>query len=152
MQLSSAGLALLKQFEGFRDAVYLDVAGLRTIGYGHRLLVTESFPAGVTEDKAAAILTDDVSSAERAVLRLVHATLTQGQFDALVDFVFNLGQGKLSGSTLLKDLNAKQYDAAALQLLLWDHAGSKECTQLKARRAAEYTLWTGHAPLTSSKS
>ncbi len=71
------------------------------------------------------------------------APLTQGQFDALVDFTFNLGQGKLANSTLLKDLNAKQYNAAALQLLQWDHAGVKEVAQLKARRQAEYNLWQG---------
>lgn len=146
MELSAGGLALLKQSEGFSATVYLDSAGLRTIGYGHKLLPRESFPNGITEAQAAAILTNDVATAERAVTRLVRATLTQGQFDALVDFVFNLGQGRLAGSTLLTDLNAQQFNAAAQQLLLWDHSGAKELAALKARRAAEYQLWTGHAP------
>lgn len=146
MQLSAAGLALLKQSEGFSAKVYLDVAGLHTIGYGHRLLPGESFPNGVTEDQATVLLNADVATAERCVSRFVRVPLTQGQFDALVDFTFNLGSARLRNSTLLVDLNREQYASAAQQLLLWDHSGSKELAALKARRAAEYQLWTGHAP------
>jgi lysozyme len=146
MQLSAAGLALLKQSEGFRGNTYLDIAGVPTIGYGHRLLPGESYPNGITEAQAADLLVRDVTTAETAVGCLLRVSVTQGQFDALVDFVYNLGQGRLAESTLLKDLNAGQPDAAALQLLLWDHAGAKECAALKARREAEYQLWTGHAP------
>jgi lysozyme len=143
MELSAAGLELAKQFEGFRERVYLDVAGFPTVGYGHRLLHPDSFPNGLNESQALDILAHDVRDAEQAVKRLVKVTLTQGQFDALVDFVFNLGQGKLAASTLLKNLNAGQYEAAAQQLLLWDHAGAKENSNLKARRAAESRLWHG---------
>jgi len=69
--------------------------------------------------------------------------LSQGQFDALVDFVFNLGSGRLASSTLLKILNAGRYADAAEQLLRWDQAGGKECPPLKARREAELALWQG---------
>jgi lysozyme len=141
MQFSAAGLDLLKRSEGFRNRTYLDVAGFPTIGYGHRLLHPESFPKGVTEEQAAEILISDVRDAEQAVERLVKVPLTQGQFDALVDFCFNLGQGKLAESTLLRELNAGQYEAAAGQLLRWDHAGSQECSALKARREAEFELF-----------
>lgn len=144
MQISAAGLALLKQSEGFRGKVYLDINGLPTIGYGHRLLHPESFPNGITEAKAAGILVNDLREAEQAVSRLVRVPLAQGQFDALVDFCFNLGQGRLAASTLLTDLNAGRYAAAAEQLLLWDHAGSQESTALRARREAEFHLW--HSP------
>ena len=82
-----------------------------------------------------------MSEAEQGVLRLVKAALTQGQFDALVDFVFNLGSGRLAGSTLLVYLNAGRYDDAAGQLLRWDHAGAIEVAGLKARREAEFKLW-----------
>jgi lysozyme len=147
MQFSDTGLALIKQSEGLRAAVYLDVRGLRTIGYGHRLQPRESYPNGINDVQASAILVKDVAIAERAVSAMVRVVLTQGQYDALVDFVFNLGAQRLYQSTLLRDLNAGQYDAAALQLLLWDHAGDKELDALKKRRAAEYTLWTGHTPV-----
>jgi len=139
IQCGRAGL--LKRSEGFRGRVYLDVAGFPTIGYGHRLLHPESFSNGIDEAQAARILAGDVREAEQAVLRLVKVPLTQGQFDALVDFCFNLGAGKLAESTLLKNLNAGQYDAAQEQLLRWDHAGSQENAGLRARREAEAQLW-----------
>jgi lysozyme len=141
MEFSAAGMNLLKRSEGFRNRVYLDVAGVPTIGYGHRLLHPNSFPGGIDEPQAAEILAADVRDAEEAVARLVKVPLTQGQFDALVDFVFNLGQGKFASSTLLKDINAGRLDAAAQQLLCWDHSGANEISALKTRREAEFQLW-----------
>jgi lysozyme len=143
MEFSAEGMELLKRSEGFRGRLYLDVAGIPTIGYGHRLLPGESFPNGIEEPQAARMLAGDVRQAEAAVQRLVRVALTQGQFDALVDFVFNLGEGRLEGSTLLKQLNAGLYAAAQEQLLRWDHAGAKENFGLKERREAEFQLWGG---------
>ena len=141
MKLSAEGLQLIKQQEGFRSRTYLDVAGFPTIGYGHRLIHPGSFPDGVSEAEAAEILAADVRDAEQAVERLVKAALNQGQFDALVDFCFNLGSGRLASSTLLKVLNAGRYADAAEQLLRWDQAAGQECPALKARRQAELALW-----------
>jgi lysozyme len=149
MQLSEAGLDLIKRSEGFRGNTYLDVAGLATIGYGHQLLPGESFPNGISEAQAEQILASDVQQSEQAIQRLVRVPLTQGQFDALVDFCFNLGAGKLAASTLLKDLNAGQYEAAREQLLRWDHVGTQENAGLKARREAEFQLW-GSEPAPSN--
>ena len=143
MQISEAGLDLIKQSEGFRAQTYKDVAGYPTIGYGHKLRPGESFPNGVTEQQATQILLEDVETAEAAVGRLVHVALTQGQYDALVDFTYNLGAGALAGSTLLRDLNAKEYATAGLQLLLWSHAGGVEVEGLLKRRQAELNLWVG---------
>jgi len=141
MKFSAAGMHLLKKSEGFRAQVYLDAAGFPTIGYGHRLLHRDSFPNGIDEPQAANLLLSDVRDAEQAVQRLVKVPLTQGQLDALVDFCFNLGAGKLASSTLLKALNAGRYDEAVEQLLRWNHAGGRECSALKARREAEAELW-----------
>jgi lysozyme len=146
MQLSAEGLELIKRFEGFRGQQYTDVAGFPTIGYGHRIVPPESFPperfpGGVSEPQAATILAGDVSAAERAVSRLVKVALTQGQFDALVDFCFNLGSGRLAGSTLLRVLNGGRYDDAVEQLLRWDLAAGEVNLGLKARREAELRLW-----------
>lgn len=145
MKLSAAGLELIKRSEGFRNKVYLDMAGLPTIGYGHRLVHPECYPDGICETQADVILLWDVHEAEQAVSRLVKVPLTQGQFDALVDFTFNLGSGRLASSTLLQDLNAGKYDAASAELLRWDHSGEEEVASLKARREAEFQLWTGAA-------
>ena len=150
MQLSAAGLALLKESEGFRSQVYRDTTGLPTIGYGHRLLPEESYPNGITEDGAREMLRNDVRGAEQSVRRLVRVPLAQGQFDALVDFCFNLGARRLAGSTLLADLNAGRYPAAAEQLLLWDHTGAEENAGLRTRRIAEFQLWHSNPALQAS--
>lgn len=141
MQLSDAGLDLIKRSEGFRSRTYRDVAGIPTIGYGHRILTSESFPNEIDEAQAAQILENDVRIAEQAVLRLAKGPLTQGQFDALTDFVFNLGAGRLAASTLLKALNAGHPEEARVQLLRWDMAAGKQNSGLKARREAEFQLW-----------
>jgi lysozyme len=143
MHLSAAGLECMKKAEGFRNRAYKDVAGIPTIGYGHRLLPGESFPGGIGHAQAETLLLSDVRLAEQALERLVKVPLAQGQFDALVDFIFNLGAGRFASSTLLKDLNAGRYDAAAGQLLHWDFAGKSELPSLKARREAELRLWHG---------
>ena len=140
MNFSAAGMELLKKSEGFRSRVYMDANGLPTIGYGHRLLNPASFEE-ISEEFAATILASDVRDAEQAVERLVKVELSQGQFDALVDFTFNLGSKRLQDSTLLKLLNAGNYDGACEQLLRWDHAGCTELPALKARREAECALW-----------
>lgn len=142
MQLSRAGLELIKQSEGFRSQTYNDVNGFPTIGYGHRLLPSESFRAGITEAQATQMLLADVGTAEQAVEHLAKVPLTQGQFDALVDFCFNLGSGRLASSTLLKSLNSGQYQDAAEQLIRWDIAAGVENAGLKTRREAELALWS----------
>lgn len=142
MELSVAGLDLLKKSEGFRSRRYLDSAGKPTIGYGHRIIDSESFSDEIDEARAELILREDIRVAEQAVERLVRVPLSQGQFDALADFCFNLGSRRLAASTLLAELNSGRYSAAAVELLRWDHAGAGEIAGLKARREAEFRLWT----------
>jgi lysozyme len=146
MQLSAPGLDLIMNSEGFRSQTYLDVAGIPTIGYGHRLLPHDSFPNGIAESQAQQLLSCDVRQSEQAVEQLVKVPLTQGQFDALTDFCFNLGAGRLASSTLLKALNCGRYDAAREQLLRWDIAAGQVCTGLKTRREAEFQLWGDTQP------
>jgi len=140
MRVREHGLALLRS-EGLRLRTHKDVAGFLTIGFGRRLLLGESFPYRISEEKADSLLRQDVKVAEKSIAALVKVPLTQGQFDALADFVFNLGQSRLASSTLLQDLNAGRYNAAAGQLLCWDHAGHVEVEALKKRREAELELW-----------
>jgi lysozyme len=145
MQVSAAGIKLVMSAEGFRGRVYKDVCGYPSIGYGHKLLHSDSFPDGISEATAQHMLSCDLDDAEAAVEKLVRVPLTQGQFDALVDFVFNLGAVRLAGSTMRKLLNECKYDAASEQLARWDHAdidgAEQEINALKARREAEYVLW-----------
>ncbi len=149
MRVSPYGLELIMQHEGFRPTTYLDPAGIPTIGYGHKLMPGEFRPKGVSETEAQELLTRDAAAAGQAIARFVHVPLTQGQFDALVSFVYNLGAARLASSTLLHQLNSGNLGAAALEFLKWDHCGAKENSGLKARREAEMRLFLNSDPATS---
>lgn len=143
MRPSSAAYELIKEYEGLRLHAYQDSDGVWTIGWGH----TGDVQAGdvITAHQAEVLLAADVAVAEAAVRRLVTAPLTQGQFDALVSFVFNLGAGRLKGSTLLTKLNARDYAGAAAEFGRWTKgtvAGRKVTLPgLVKRRAAERAMF-----------
>lgn len=143
MQTSVKGRALIESFEGLRLRVYNDIDGYPTIGYGHKLLPGESYPYGITQQEADALLARDLVRTEDGVNFLVRVPLTQGQFDALVDFTYNLGIGSLGESTLLRLLNQGDYAGAAAQFPLWDHAGADVSAGLLRRREAEKEMFLG---------
>jgi lysozyme len=139
MKTSEKGLALIKEFEGFRALAYLCPAGVWTIGWGHTRGVTEH--DRVTEEMATDMLIEDLAWSEAAVKQYVTVPLNQNQFDALVSFTFNLGQGALAQSTLLRLLNSGEYTAAALQFGRWVKAGTQTLPGLVRRREAERALF-----------
>lgn len=141
MTYSERGLDLTRQFEGIRLEAYLDGGGVPTIGYGH----TKGVKLGDECDmrQAVAWLREDVQEAVEAVNRLVKVKINQAQFDALVDFVFNLGQGAFSKSTMLRMLNAYDYVGAAGQFARWNKDNGKVVAGLTRRRAAEAKLFRG---------
>jgi GH24 family phage-related lysozyme (muramidase) len=141
--VSKQGLDLICRFEGFSPVIYICPAGYPTIGYGH--LITEAnkeqFLDGVDEDEALELLRNDVGKAERAVLRLIAVPLTQGQFDALVSFTFNLGAGALQRSTLRRKVNREEHDDVPAELMKWVWAGGRKLKGLVKRRAAEAGIY-----------
>ncbi|MFG3451150.1 lysozyme [Stutzerimonas stutzeri] len=139
MHTSQKGLDLIKSFEGLRLSAYRCPADIPTIGYG----TTAGVKMGdtITKERAEELLREDVARFESQVLRLVKVPLTQGQHDALVSFVYNLGAGNLSNSTLLRLLNAGDYAGAAAQFDRWNKAGGKVLAGLVRRRAAERALF-----------
>jgi GH24 family phage-related lysozyme (muramidase) len=143
MHVSKQGLDLICRFEGFSPVIYICPAGYPTIGYGH--LITEvnkeQFLDGVDEDEALELLRKDVALAERAVLRLITVPLTQGQFDALVSFTFNLGGGALQRSTLRRKVNREEHDDVPAELMKWVWAGGRKLNGLVKRRAAEAEIY-----------
>jgi lysozyme len=142
MQYSKDGLALTEQFEGCRLTAYQDSAGLWTIGYGHRSALVR--PGMVwTQAQAEEALAEDINWANNVVNSLVHASLTQSEHDALVDFVFNIGAGNFAKSEMLKALNEKNMVLAAIQFERWDMAGGKVIAGLLRRRDAEERMFTG---------
>ncbi len=147
MQPSAKCLELIKRSEGLRLKPYRDLAGYWTVGYGHKLSGAALEVGGRTHviDEAMAdeLLLEDAEWAAGQVGRMVHVPLTQGQLDALVDFVFNLGAERLASSTLLKLLNLGNYRDAGQQLLRWNIASWQPQPGLTVRRQAELSLWEG---------
>ena len=140
MSYSEAGLQLTESFEGLELKAYRDVVGGLTIGYGHT--GSDVVPGlTITQEQAEALLDADVQSAVDTVNHVVTVDVTQGQFDAMVDFTFNLGSRAFSGSTLAKDVNAGNFAGAAGQFLLWDHAGGVAVPGLLRRRQAEVAMF-----------
>ena len=140
---SPAAYELIKKFEGLRLHAYQDSAGAWTIGWGHTGDVKRG--QSITVHQAEALLALDIGIAAAAVNRHVEAPLNQGMFDALTSFVFNLGEGRLASSTLLKKLNLRDYHAAAAEFPKWVKAtvrGKKvTLAGLVRRRAAERAMF-----------
>lgn len=143
MQISDQGLKLLKDSEGCELTAYRDAAGVLTIGYGDTGDVVEG--QTITEEEAEARLASRLPYFERSVEGMVKVPLSQGQFDALVDFVYNLGSEALRASTLLRKLNAGDYAGAAAEFPRWVRAGSAVLPGLVKRRAAERAMFEGSA-------
>jgi lysozyme len=143
--MSDQGIdALLKKFEGCKLKAYKDPVGIWTIGYGHTSAagepdVTEGLT--ITQAEAEAILKRDLIKYEKPVADLVKVPLSQHQFDVLVDFAYNAGVGNLKSSTLLKRVNAGDFDAVPNELMKWTKAKGKELPGLVRRRRAESEWW-----------
>lgn len=146
MKASPACLVLVKAFESFASRPYLCPAGWWTIGYGavrnaSGAPVTAATPP-VSEPDALVLLARDIAAAERAVLRLIRRTeLTQGRFDALASFTFNLGAGNLQASTLRRVVNLGEHARAPGELSRWVYGGGRRLPGLIRRRKAEAILY-----------
>ncbi|HBK4657554.1 TPA: lysozyme [Serratia marcescens] len=144
MQISKSGIELIKRFEGLRLKAYQDSVGVWTIGYGWTQPVDgKKVGPGMQIDQATAdrLLKCGVVQYEQGVNQLVRVRITQGQFDALVSFAYNLGLRSLSTSTLLRKLNDGDKQGAADQFGRWVNAGGKRLDGLVARRAAEREMF-----------
>jgi len=137
---SENGIDFIKRHEGWRAQLYLDAAGLATIGYGHLIKQGEDYFL-IDKSEGERILKADLKIAESAVNEFVKVDLTQGMFDSLVSFVFNLGVGAFKRSTLLNVLNAGDYESASNELLRWNRAGGEVHQGLVNRRQAERNLF-----------
>jgi len=139
MNVSQAGIDLIKEFEGLRLEAYRDAVGVWTIGYGH----TETARPGmkITEAEAEALLRYDIDKRVPAIERALKVKVTQNQFDAIVSFVFNVGVGAFRSSTLLKNINRGDIEDEADEFDRWVYAGGKKLPGLVRRRAAERALF-----------
>ena len=149
MKVSKACIDLIKVSESFKAFPYRCPAGVPTIGYGSTRYtdgtkVKMTDPA-ISEPQAVDLMLANLDEYEAAVRRYVTVPLTQGQYDALVDFAYNAGAQNLRTSTLLRLLNAGDYAGATNQFKRWIYADGKKLNGLVTRRAAEAALFRGVA-------
>ncbi len=141
MHISDEGVALVKKFEGCKLEAYQCAAGVWTIGYGS----TRGVAKGDTwsQEKADMMLEDELQEYGEHVEELVTMPLSQNQFDALTSWTFNLGPTNLANSTLLKVLNAGEYEDVPAQIKRWNKANGDVLEGLVRRREAEALLFEG---------
>jgi lysozyme len=146
MKTANNGIELIKKYEGFMSNPYKCPAGVPTIGYGatyypngERVKMNDN---AISEYDAELLLKSMIQSYEAAVNRYVQVTLTQNQFDALVSFAYNLGNGALQKSTLLKRVNENPSNPDITnQFNKWVKAGGKTLSGLVKRRKEEAELY-----------
>lgn len=139
MIVSDKALTLIKDFESLQLKAYLCPANVWTIGYGH----TRNVRSGdvINPYQAERFLRADLVQIEKDINQLVRVPLTQGQYDALVSFVFNCGTRAFSTSTLLKKLNSRDYEGTANEFERWKYAKGQALAGLERRRRLEKRLF-----------
>ena len=136
MKASGRCKDLIKKYEGCKLEAYKCPAGIWTIGYGH---TDSNVTSGtiITQDEADELFNKDILKFEKAVSHMVKTTINQNQFDALVSFAFNLGNGALLNSTLLKKLNSGDKQGAANEFDRWVYSNNKTKLEGLVRRRKE---------------
>jgi lysozyme len=156
MNVSDKLIEMLKHHEGVRQKPYQCPALLWTVGVGHvidpnhakvplaerkALPIPEGWDRAISMEEVNAILRKDIQRFESGVLRLCPNGLTQGRFDALVSFAFNVGLGNLQRSTIRMKHNRGEFDEAAEAFMMWTKAGGRELPGLVKRRKDEKSLY-----------
>jgi lysozyme len=156
MKVSDKTIHMIKHHEGVRTRPYQCPALLWTVGVGHVIDPNHAkvkladrkqlpIPAGwdrvLSQEEVDQILRQDLARFEAGVMRLCPKGASQGQFDALVSFAFNVGLGNLQNSTLRQKHNRGDYEGAAEEFLKWNKAGGKVLKGLDNRRKDERALY-----------
>jgi lysozyme len=141
LTLSAAALVGIAVSEEFRGMAYQDIVGVWTIGWG----TTQGVRPGdkIDPTKALQRKMDDVAKFEGALKQCVKVPLSQGEYDAYISLSYNIGSGAFCRSTLVRKLNAGDYEGACQQILVWNKAGGKEVRGLTLRREREFKQCTG---------
>jgi lysozyme len=141
VNISEEGISLIKKFEGCELRSYQDAVDVWTVGYGH----TKDVKPGqmITKEEAEEMLIEELTEYCSYVETAVEVPLHQNQFDALVSWTYNLGPTNLNSSTMLKKLNAGEYEDIPEQIKRWNKAGGKVLPGLERRRLAESLLFEG---------
>ena len=138
---SPAAVGVIKHFEGYSPIIYEDAAGYPTIGFGHLIKPGEKIEEPLLGESAERLLLQDVKPKAAAVNAGVSVPLFQGQFDAVLSWTYNLGEGALKSSTMPKKINAGRHEEVPAQIKRWNRAGGKVLKGLERRREAEAALY-----------
>ena len=144
MTVSPAGRDFIKGFERLSLTKYPDAGGY-SIGWGHHIATGENISSPISYQQASLLFQQDVATVESTLNSTITVPVTQDQFDALADFVFNIGSGAWQRSTLLNELNSGNYAGAAQQFARWNQAQGKVNQSLVNRRAAEQQRFSSGA-------
>ena len=154
MKISQAGIDLIKEFESCKLTPYRDCVGIWTVGWGHVLgnghTLSDADNRTFTQEEVDEFLRSDLERFEHGVSTYCTVLLTQGQFDSLVCFSYNLGLGTLQRSTLRQKILSGDGEGAAKEILKYDKAGGVVLKGLTRRRQAEYQLFTRIDPITDT--
>ena len=145
MKTSERGLQLIKAYEGIRLKPYRDCVGLYTVGVGHLIgngtVLPDSWNRTFTIEEVNELLVADVRKFELGLARYVNVELSQNQFDAIIDYCFNLGLGTFQRSSVRQAINRRDKTGVIRNLLRYNKAGGKVVPQLDNRRKAEALLF-----------
>lgn len=148
MKFSERAAAFLAELEGVKYKAYKDAGGKWTIGVGHLIKKGEEhlLRATLTKPETISLLMSDVKESETVVNQSVKMPLTQQQFDALVILVFNIGTGNFLKSSVLRELNSKDYMDAYRHFDDWNKIRNYKgvlqfCQGLQNRRDEEQELF-----------
>lgn len=142
LAVSAGGVALVQRHEGTVRKVYLDPVNIPTVCTGHTGTVTrKDLGKAFTPERCAELLRQDLRAAEAGVKRAVRVPITQGQYDVLTSFTFNVGEANLKGSTLVRKLNAGDCLGAAREFDRWVYARGQKLPGLVTRRAEERKIF-----------
>ena len=139
MKTSPKGIALIKEFEGLRLKAYKCPGGVWTIGYGH----TDGVRPGmvISERQAEDFLKAELIAFEK-YLNDLRLAINQNQFDALISFIYNVGTGNFSSSTMLRKVKANPLDNSIMdESLRWVYSKGRVLPGLQRRRLAEMKLY-----------
>ncbi len=138
-QTDDAGKSLIEHFEGYSPFAYDDVAGVKTLGFGHAIRRGEHITEPLLPPDAQQLLESDLKPKEKAINRLVSVNLKQTQFDAISSWTFNLGEGRLQHSGLLRKVNS--HGDVQPEFLKWNKVNGVPIKGLTLRRQAEAELY-----------
>lgn len=148
VRIDDAGYEFIKQWEGVRNKAYRDSAGIPTIGIGFirykvgaRAGTRVQMQDYLTDDEIKAEFAVQIAAYEDAVAEAVKVALTQSQVNALVSLCYNIGVNAFKGSTVVRELNKRKYQAACTAIGMWNKAGGRVVQGLVNRRKAEQVLF-----------